>query len=419
MEIKQYECVKRWLRNVTGNSLKLYPRYFGEFCQFVNLTPDQLLAKAVDDKGLEDVHDLAKQFYEKLEREGLAPWTCTIGYSAVRSFMKWNSKRLGPMPKKFKGHVAYESDRILQPGEVAKMVDMAPSLRDKAVIKFLHESAQRAGILTALRYGDIRKQLEAGTTPIVVDIKAVLFNVKRENVNKKRVRYKFAVGKETADYLARMVKERGQLNDNSWLFATSNETWLDLDAIMTIVKHAAEKAGIQVIKDLGTDRHGRPRRKFEIHSHVFRRSWKHAMRQAGVTDADFLNFVQGHELPYEGAYDRYSTEDVRKEYLKAEPYMTVMFNPEVAKKVEYDREYDAYLAATGKKPEDVLKDWGDMPFDQRHSFLKMRRAQETSKSDEKKVMVIDEREAENHLNHGYEFVTVLPSGKLLVRLKEV
>jgi len=43
---------------------------------------------------------------------------------------------------------------------------------------------------------------------------------------------------------------------------------------------------------------------------------------------------------------------------------------------------------------------------------------ETSKSDEKKVMVIDEAQAENHLNHGYEFVTVLPSGKLLVRLKE-
>jgi hypothetical protein len=43
---------------------------------------------------------------------------------------------------------------------------------------------------------------------------------------------------------------------------------------------------------------------------------------------------------------------------------------------------------------------------------------ETSKSNEKKVLVIDESQAENHLNHGYEFVTVLPSGKLLVRLRE-
>jgi len=31
---------------------------------------------------------------------------------------------------------------------------------------------------------------------------------------------------------------------------------------------------------------------------------------------------------------------------------------------------------------------------------------------------IDESKAESHLNHGYELVTVLPSGKLLIRKKK-
>lgn len=35
----------------------------------------------------------------------------------------------------------------------------------------------------------------------------------------------------------------------------------------------------------------------------------------------------------------------------------------------------------------------------------------------KEVLRIDESEAENHLNQGYELVTVLPSGELLIRKK--
>jgi hypothetical protein len=54
-----------------------------------------------------------------------------------------------------------------------------------------------------------------------------------------------------------------------------------------------------------------------------------------------------------------------------------------------------------------------------HHERRCREKLETLKSDEKRVLVIDEVQAENHLNHGYEFVTVLPWGKLLVRLKDL
>lgn len=42
---------------------------------------------------------------------------------------------------------------------------------------------------------------------------------------------------------------------------------------------------------------------------------------------------------------------------------------------------------------------------------------EQAKEAVKDFLRIDESEAENHLNHGYELVTVLPSGKLLIRKK--
>src|SRR5207249_5278414 len=135
-------------------------------------------------------------------------------------------------------------------------------------ISFLHQSAQRAGILTALWYGDVRSQLENGINPIVIDVKGVMLNAQAVNVNKKRTRYRCAIGKETADYL--------------------------------------------------------------------------------------LNVMVGHGLPYEGAYDKYIAEDIRKEYAKAEPYLTVMFNREIALRLEKEQLERKFQSTTGKKPEEIF-----------------------------------------------------------------
>jgi hypothetical protein len=58
----------------------------------------------------------------------------------------------------------------------------------------------------------------------------------------------------------------------------------------------------------------------------------------------------------------------------------VLISPEIAKKVEYDRNREAYVTSTGKKPEEVLKDWEKMSFDEQHQFPKLRRAQEKRQS---------------------------------------
>ena len=373
-DILKSESVQRWLRNVSGKSATLYTQYFREFLEFAKLTPDKLLAMADTDKGKQDVHDLAKQFFQHLEGQELSSWTCTVAYAAIRSFMSWNDKKLGRMPEKFQAHVQYESDRILQPQETAKMIDHASTTRNKAIISFLHQSAQRAGILTALHYGDIRDQIEKGISPVVIDVKGVLFNAQGENVNKKRVRYKFAVGKETVGYIVRMVEQRKeageQVNDDSWLFTVGDGKPICVQVVALAVKHAAKKAGIQKTRTLGKSRRGKPKRKNEIHSHVFRRSWKHSMRTAGVTDPDLLNFMMGHELSYAGAYDKYDADTIRKEYPKAEPFLTVMINPQVAMKQERDGLESEYVSNTGRRPEKDFPDYPNWTLERQVRFLK-------------------------------------------------
>ncbi len=430
-DINRYPTVQSWLRNVTGTSAKVYVRYFREFCEFSKLSPDDIVTIAKTDQ--RRIHDLAQQFFEHLARQNLSSWTCTVAYSAVRSFCKWNDVKLGAMPKKFAGHVQYESDRILRPQEVAKMIDMAPSVRNKAVVSFLHQSAQRAGVLTALRYGDVREQLERGISPIVIDIKGILLNSKGANVNKKRIRYKCAVGKETADYLKRMIEERRKhsepINDNSWLFVSRSGAPMAVEDIMVIVKHAAEKAGIQSVRELGKDRAGRPKRKYEVHSHVFRRTWKHAMRQAGVYDADLLNFMIGHGLPYESAYDKFDVEYIRKEYAKAEPQLTVMFNREITLRLEKENLEQKFQSATGKKPEEVFPKYATLTAEQQVESLKhvpmarVASSKEVIKASREMLKdpaqhdcqrVIAEEELEAYLANGWKFVKQLQSGKIVV-----
>ena len=132
----------------------------------------------------------------------------------------------------------------------------------------------------------------------------------------------------------------------------------------------------------------------------------------------------GHKTPYGGAYDKFDADYIRKEYAKAEPYLTVMVNPEIQELQEEER-LKGELAKKNIDPEAEFTKHPTWTRRDRKQWMEVMARQaipreklETSKSDEKKVMVIDEAQAENHLNHGYEFVTVLPSGKLLVRLKE-
>ena len=440
--MRQDKPVEKWLNNLKPSSSEPYLHYLKRFCEYTGLNPEQILKNAKTDK--ESVHDTLKAFRRKLESQGNSSNTLQQAYMSVRSFLNWNGVKLDKTPRAFKGRVRYESDRVLEPHEVARMISFAQSTRDKALISMLCHG-QRVGVLPALRYGMIREQLEKQVNPIVVDVKGDLIDEKGINVNKESVPYRFAFVKETADLLRQMIEERRDagepIDDESWLFRSyatrvkgilvpqrvaSNKPGppVKSDFVSEIVLESAIKAGIQVKRLIGTMINGKQKVKYEVHAHVFRRFWKKQLKRAGITDNDLLDFMMGHTLSFGGAYDRFDADYIRNEYAKAEPYLTVMVNPEIQelqeeerlkndlknKNIDADSEFTRHPTWTRRD----RKQWMEVMARQAVPREKF----ETSKSDEKKVMMIDEAQAENHLNHGYEFVTVLPSGKLLVRLKE-
>lgn len=119
-------------------------------------------------------------------------------YQALRSFFRTNRVIIGRKPRTFRSVVEYEPRRLYTQEEVAWLVDTANNLRNKALITFLAQSGQRVSIVVSLK---IRHIELSQSSPIVIDIPAIIRNKQGFNVNKAQTAYKLAIGEDTKVYL--------------------------------------------------------------------------------------------------------------------------------------------------------------------------------------------------------------------------
>src|SRR5438128_8384965 len=164
---EEYACVRNWMLNLAKRTRKNYKMYMRRFMRFSGWNPDQILEQARQDRL--SVHVKMKEFYYKLaDEENLSSMSRSQAYSAVRSFLFWHEISIGRAPREFVGKVQYEAYRVLEPSEISLMLDYAHTARDQAIITFLVQSGQRAGILTALKYCHVQDQLEAAMRRISI-----------------------------------------------------------------------------------------------------------------------------------------------------------------------------------------------------------------------------------------------------------
>lgn len=405
------DSVRDWLLSVGQGTRKNYVHYLGKFCEFVGLTPEQLVQEAVKDRRL--VHRRLKEWYGKHREIGLASSTRLGAYTAVRSFLNWNDIPLGRTPNPFRAASQFETHRILTPTELSLMITIASMTRDKTLISFIAQSGQRTGVLTAMKYGQVRDQLEKRVNPILVHVPADFPNSEGRNMNKTRTKYEFAIGKECTMFLRLMMKERATsgepVNDSSWLFRSyarpevragkrlvirvkhdvSGQP-MSSAAIRFRVVHIATRAGIQATHP-GTSIRGKDVLRHEIHPHMFRRWWKFRMRKAGVTDNALLEYMLGQKdrwLRHGGDYDVFDPDYIRREYARGEPFLTVLTQEE---RIRVSRAPDIPLSGKTFKPANSSFPPG-MP-----------------------QKVVTEWELDSHLADGWQYIATLPSGRIVIQ----
>lgn len=374
--------INTWLSMIpTKRSRAMYNFYMKKFCNSSKLSPQDLLGLAQAD--ILGAKGKLAEFYEDCTRTGYALNTARNALSAVRSFLYYNEIKLGRFPIA-RAAAQYEGNRIFTYSEVFRMLVGARTPRNRALLSFILQSGQRVGIVTKIRYGDVRRQIENSTCPVVIDVDP--------RIAKFRIRYSFAIGLECVDLIKAMMRKRQEwgepIDDESILFRSLGVgvrniggKWtpggaihlseigkpLSTSQVGWIMRRSAAIGGVSL--KVVTKTTSPSWKRFELHPHAFRRWWKSMMRKGGVDDPVFLNFMIGHAEPYQGAYDTFDHDYIKEQFAKAEPFLTFLRNSDPVK----------------------------------------------SRLETNFQRIVDEPEAANLFSEGWRYVTTLASGKLVVQ----
>jgi integrase len=299
-EIKQHECVKRWLDTIyaqgTGSSgtQSLYPSQLCYFLNFAKLTPDELIKVAQDHP--DRLKDLVNGYTRQRREQGRSDGTIVTTIAIVKSFLRESDAEVrlrGPKRPDI-------SRRTIMKDELKSFMTYA-SPRLRAFVMTMKDSGMSPIDILKLKHGDIREGLETGKVPIRISMIRTKTNVAFETF----------LGPDGIkclnDYLG--ARKRGTekippetLDDNSPLFRTFKAKVKAVDYVSVFQEFSRTRK----IADT----------KFRIYD--LRRFFSANMKAAGVNDT-LVEHWMGHKLP--GTIDAYffSPENQEQIYMNAYP----------------------------------------------------------------------------------------------------
>ena len=346
MQLEEFEEVKKWIVQVKPSSQPTYLSALKAYLEFTGLNPRELIDEAEEDRRkprreqgkpeqrLAEFHRWLLSDYEVKTRgknrrpsgkKGLSKTMATTYVAAIRSFYRRNGFPI--MIKTPKAAPRKENRKLaLTPVEVKLLVDHAPTLRDRAIILFMFQGGFDASTICSLNYGDVKRGLEREEVPLQID-------VVRE---KEEVEYFTFIGRDAVEALKAYLNERRakgeELTPNSPLFVKEgakkrkNER-ITQNLIQNMLRETALKAGLITEEDLETADLNPCR------PHALRAAFSTILRLNGF-DPLLVDFMQGHRIPYNGAYLIPPAERVRQMYAEVEPQLSISQLHPVEKRLE-------------------------------------------------------------------------------------
>lgn len=329
-QLGKYKSVQRWRQKVPNNStFSYYLMTLQKLLVYVTekkyvssdgklLNPDGIIELVKTNP--EKVDEIFSNFSaEQLSKEKYAGSSKNTLYAALQSFVQRNSyvRMNFERPKMSTLNLNYvDASFSLTKDHLTAMMEAVKDDPEKLVAVGLSaQVAQRRGVLSSLRVGQVKGIWDHSTDPIVVFVPYDQRDSQERFVNKGRCNYRFGFLRDSAQLIRNVVGEKPpSRNDKAFLWDLRPSFFNDA------ILEAASKVGIQrVVKTLmGHKRH-------VLHHHVLRAYWKSCMRAASSKTGDpelanpiFLDFFLGHtESRYKGTYDRYDDLFVKNALTKA------------------------------------------------------------------------------------------------------
>ncbi|MEK6977709.1 MAG: site-specific integrase, partial [Candidatus Hydrothermarchaeota archaeon] len=250
---------------------------------------------------------------------GISPYKAAVIIGALKSFYKNNGFPL--MVKLPKAAPRKENRREeFDLPEIKKLLEVLPTQRDRALVLFGLQGGFDVGTVTSLNLGDLQdKNLQPLLRGEMPDT-PVLLRVVRE---KEGVDYETCLGRDAVEvlrlYLAERKRRGEELNLDSPLFGkegigkrTGERATPHLVQIM--LRKAVIDAGIVTEERL-------QRADINVYGyHALRGTFSKRLDHAGMP-VNYINYMQGHRLQYNGAYTRPSQGKLLGLYKEFEPVL--------------------------------------------------------------------------------------------------
>lgn len=296
--IQAHPEVEAWLRNRPQSTRRNFARYLEQFCRAVNVQPE-------DWRRMEkfEARDLAWKYVEPI-----IPRSSSVAAGTLMALKSWyrnlrgeqlplDSGRGGKHYIRIK-HEKRAREHIPNKNETFQIIDMASSLRDKALLLLLFQSGVRVNVVEHLTYGDVADQLGEDT---------ITLKITGELDHKLRGRdipfyYTFLNG-EGAETLRNYCKVKHKNSKpETPLFSTRGKKPVTQRWVWQVVKMCVDRAGFK----LGT-----------ISTHTLRKAFRKIVRQAPIDDDD-KEQLMGHVISgsREAYFDKKDVSLIRKAYQK-------------------------------------------------------------------------------------------------------
>ncbi len=286
------------LRYRTGSpkTLYLYVDCITRYCNYLNLTPDELVGNMKNEEGqvrherLQEHIKALERFVAELQDEGLAPCRICNYVKAIRALYRVHGIDLKlPFPLQRR---TIRKDRAPRPEELAKLLDIA-DLREKVIISLLALGGFREGTLIKLTYGHVKEDLERGIVPLHIHVEADITKGKYHD-------YDTFLGQEAVEYLKLYLETRRKGSPDGKIPPEdiTDDSPLIKDANSGTPKPIGEKQIYQLVHGLyfkaGLLKPNRGR-VYDLKVHSIRKFFKTQLMALGV-QSDYVDYMMGHTI---------------------------------------------------------------------------------------------------------------------------
>jgi len=422
------DCILDWLRELGPKTALNYGNYFLRYMDWFREEGYWVSAQAMlrDYESLDSDRDRfghVDVLKRHIRSKGTGSNDKRNAWQSVRSFYSFHRMPLPSLPRN-------EAARLFRPSEEDKRraLELAPIKLDevkrlilntpqpyKAAITVIFQGAMSLAEFTQFNLRGWKSMLDELDEPRPVKIDLYRGKTSRTKVEK----YYTFLGEDAKNLIKEWLSMRPETPGLDALFVSyhkQKKTWVPLNNVnvSAMITRVAKKIGL--VKQNGL-------RRYHIHAHEFRDLFKSLCTLNGVSGVA-SEFFLGHKLDKMG-YDKspeYDVEWFRRQYCKVEPQLNLISgsgNVEDMKKEVALEAIRRFAEAFGIDPMKVKiekqKELGRQIDNEEEIQAIQNQIKKLRNNEDDPQMIVREEELEDHLAEGWQFVSVLPSKRILVR----